>query len=212
MTADVESEPTGNETLIFRADELIGEYEHVLAGLEEPMGHGTTLESLKGIQQEGLGGRTVEDASDTTISLIDLSQPDGLLGATLFATRGKSDELAIDAEANGLESMVQRYSALNPRVSAESLERQLEAYRQHRAKSAGVPVVLLYEGKGLPLVHNNPAVPSERKCLKAVPSSALRGVMVPAAKRRQVEAMLLPTGIEVLTLETEELMALKRAR
>ena len=168
--------------------------------LTQPLGHGTVSEHLEDILVHGLGEKVPANAYAGTKSAVDLTKPDGLLGAYLFS-RWNTEDLAVHNPNNLLEE----YTELNPAITKERLEEAFQTYKQKR-QPEGYPVVLIYDGNDeITVVGTNPNIPSELTFSEPIPTNTLKYVLVPEVRKKEVEAMIEKHQINITILPVEML-------
>ncbi len=172
-----------------------------IGNLTQPLGHGTVSEHLGDILTHDLGQRVPDNAYAGTKSVVDLKEPDGLLGAYLFS-RWNIEDLTI----KNPDDLLEKYTQLNSTIPKDRLEAAFLAYKEKR-QPKGYPVVFIYEGNNeIDVERTNPRVPSELTFKESIPANAIQYILVPEVRKKEVEAMIekYRIGAAVLPIEMLE--------
>ncbi len=184
-----------------------------LTKFEQPLGHGTFSDYLESILMHGLGSYKPKNAFSPNItSMCDLHKKDGVIASYAFATRNRTDMLAVDAAKITGRDVISRYAGVNPffKVWWRRLLLRImgRLYNIKRGNPSGFPVLLIYDGNNeAECEYRNKNIPSEVNCKTILTSNALRYILVPAEHILVIHELLNKYAIcaRVLPMELFEL-------
>ena len=190
-----------------------------LSGFELPLAHGTRLDWLDAILDQGLDRTASLNPSKPNANyLCNLKVADGWMGSYAFATWGDFSDFAISAEEITGKTIIDRYVAGNAFLNRNffwrwlgrtQLKKAFLQYAEVRGQPKEAPLFLIFEGNHeLNLQPRSPMIPSELFTTSVVPASYLRYILVPAKWVEEVQAKVSAKGLDeilVLPLELVEL-------